>query len=227
VNLTVPLKEVAFRALSVLDATAARLGAVNTLVRERDGWRGFNTDGDGFFDALREAFDGTPTGKQVFVFGAGGAGRAVAIACAVGGADRIVLADLAAERAQGVAGEIRRCAPGVAVDCVAASGAAATTAAAAADLVIQASPVGMKPADAPILDAAAFRDGQWFFDLVYMFPETASMRAAAAGGARAVNGLGMLLHQGARALRLWTGTAPPVSVMRRALEQAVYGHCVV
>lgn len=222
VNLTVPLKEVAFRALGVLDASAARLGAVNTLVREDGGWRGYNTDGDGFLDALREAFDGDPAGKKVFVFGAGGAGRAVAMACAVRGALRVELADLDPARATKVAEEVRSCAPRTVVGCVPAAGAAALAAARSADLVIQASPVGMNPADAPALDRAAFRDGQWFFDLVYMFPETASMRAATAGGALAVNGLGMLLHQGARALRLWTALEPPIAVMRRELEAAVY-----
>jgi shikimate dehydrogenase len=56
-----------------------------------------------------------------------------------------------------------------------------------------------------------------------MFPETAFLRAAREGGARTANGLGMLLHQGARALTIWTGRAAPVAVMRTALEQAVYG----
>ncbi len=223
VNLTVPLKEVAFRNLTALDADAARLGAVNTLVRTPDGWCGHNTDGDGFLAALREAFDIAPEGRSVFVFGAGGAGRAVALTCAVHGARRIVLADLDPERAEKVASDIRRDAPATEVTCVPPADEEARSAAHEADLVLQASPVGMQADDAPVFGADVFRDGQWFFDLVYMYPETVTMRAAAAAGARTANGLGMLLHQGALALRLWTGRHPPVEVMRQALEQAVYG----
>ena len=61
------------------------------------------------------------------------------------------------------------------------------------------------------------------FDLVYMYPETVFMAAARAAGARTANGLGMLLHQGARSLSIWTGKEPPVDVMRKALEREVYG----
>ncbi len=223
VNLTVPLKEVAFRALTALDQGAARLGAVNTLVRTDDGWRGHNTDGDGFIAALHEAFAIDPAGRSVFVFGAGGAGRAVALTCAVNGAHRIVLADLDMVRARDVADEIRRWSPEVAVDCVAPSDPALRTTAQEADLIVQASPVGMKPDDTPALATAAFHDRQYVYDLVYMFPETVTMRAAASAGARTANGLGMLLHQGALALRLWTGVEIPVDIMRNALEYAVYG----
>jgi shikimate dehydrogenase len=61
------------------------------------------------------------------------------------------------------------------------------------------------------------------FDLVYLYPQTSFMRAALSAGARAANGLGMLLHQGARAFEIWTGRQPSASAMRRALEAEVYG----
>ena len=69
----------------------------------------------------------------------------------------------------------------------------------------------------------AFRAGQMAFDLVYMYPETGFMRNARAAGARAANGLGMLLHQGAAAFTIWTGRPAAVDAMRAALERAVYG----
>jgi len=95
VNLTVPLKEVAFRGLPELADSARRLGAVNTVEFCKDGTlRGHNTDADGFIEAVREDFDTTPAGKRVFVLGTGGAGRAVAIACASYGAAEVALADL-------------------------------------------------------------------------------------------------------------------------------------
>ena len=92
-----------------------------------------------------------------------------------------------------------------------------------AQLVVQATPVGMRAGDGSPLAAGAFRSGQLAFDLVYNLPETGFMQAARAGGARAANGLGMLLHQGAAAFSIWTGREAPVAVMRAALEKALYG----
>jgi len=90
------------------------------------------------------------------------------------------------------------------------------------DLVIQASPVGMKKGDPSLLPSEAFRVGQRAFDLIYMYPETAFLSTAKAAGAQIANGLGMLLHQGARAFNIWTGIEPDTGAMRDALEKAVY-----
>jgi shikimate dehydrogenase len=223
VNLTVPLKEVAFRGITDLDESARRLGAVNTVQFLPSGLRGCNTDGKGFLLALDEAFGGGVRGRRVFVVGSGGAGRAVALTCAAEGAAWVGVTDAIPGRSAGVAGEIGRLAPAAKAEAIAAEPAAWNAAAARADLVVQATPVGMKPEDVSPLPASAFRSGQRAIDLVYMYPKTAFTKAAEAGGARAVNGLGMLLHQGAEALRLWTGREPPVKIMRAALEQAVYG----
>lgn len=224
VNLTVPLKEVAFNGMADLDDTARHLGAVNTVEFTGDGgMRGHNTDGYGFLAAMQKAFDCGPAGQSVFVLGSGGAGRAVAITSAVEGASRVVLADLDAERTARVRDEISTMAPDTVVEALEGAGDAWTAAAQAADLVIQATPVGMKPEDPPLLSADAFRRGQMLFDLVYMYPRTAMMQEAATAGARAANGLDMLLYQGARAFTLWTGKEPDVSAMRKALQDSVYG----
>jgi len=91
-----------------------------------------------------------------------------------------------------------------------------------ADLVIQASPVGMKKDDSSLLPKEAFREGQRVFDLIYMYPETAFLSTAKSAGAQIANGLGMLLHQGAKAFEIWTEIQPDVAAMRDALEKAVY-----
>ena len=217
VNLTVPLKEIAFRGLTNLDASAKRLGAVNTIEFKPEGLVGHNTDGYGFLRAHDEAFGCGVQGSNVFVLGAGGAGRAVALMCAEAGAHTITLADLDITRCHKVAGEIRGQFP----DCV--IHVALNTdhwpeAAHAAELVVQATPVGMKATDQALLDAKVFRQGQRFFDLIYWFPRTVHMATARAGGATVSNGLGMLLHQGARAFEIWTGQAAPIAAMRAALE---------
>lgn len=222
VNLTIPHKEVAFRGLDQLDDSATLVGAVNTVQFAENGMIGHNTDGHGFLRAVDEAFGRGVRGDAVFVLGSGGAGRAVALVCAREGAARVTLADMDGARPEAVATEIRSRFPAVEVD-VAVARMEQVAAARDADLVVQATPVGMKDDDLSILEPDAFRAGQRAFDLIYHRSETVFMAAARAGGADVSNGLGMLLHQGARAFEIWTGTEPPVAVMRRALELAVYG----
>lgn len=224
VNLTVPLKEVAFRGLSDLAPSARRLGAVNTVEFLPDGTlRGHNTDGDGFLTALSEAFGQSVEGRRLFILGCGGAGRAVALTAASAGAARVVLADVESARVSRLAEELKGAAPDCHVELVAHEQAAWAAACRAADLAVQCTPVGMKVGEPSLLPPDAFRAGQQVFDLVYMYPETGFMAAARAGGARTANGLGMLLHQGARAFTLWTGQAADVAAMRQALESEVYG----
>lgn len=219
VNLTIPLKEVAFRGLEKLDDSARILGAVNTVEFTKNGMIGHNTDGYGFLKALEEAFGKTVEGDSVFVLGCGGAGRAVALMAALNGAKTVTLADVDAVRVDGLAAEISNMAPKVAVEKSMGGGSASCR---EADLVIQASPVGMKKDDPSLLPPEAFRAGQRAFDLIYMYPETAFLSTAKAAGVQIANGLGMLLHQGARAFKIWTGIDPDVNAMRKALEEKVY-----
>ena len=221
VNLTIPHKEVAFRGLKKLDHSAKLLGAVNT-VQFLDGEMiGHNTDGYGFLKAMDEAFGGSMAGAAAFVLGCGGAGRAVALMMAGAGVAQLVLADVDKAKLAAVEEELTRLYPAVGIRLVSAKD-EQVKACRAADIVVQATPVGMKQTDAPLLGAEAFREGQRAFDLIYMYPETVFMAQAAKGGARTANGLGMLLHQGAGAFRIWTGTEPDVDAMRAALQAAVY-----
>jgi shikimate dehydrogenase len=220
VNLTIPLKETAFAGLTDLDDTARRFRAVNTVRFTPDGFQGFNTDGQGILRALRESFDLQLRGCDVFILGCGGAGRAVALMCAVEGASQIRLADRTPARALRVAEEIRLLAPQIPVST--GSLADAPHACHSAQLAIQATSVGLKPGDPSLLPPEAFRSDQWAYDLIYHVPETPWMAAAAQAGAQTANGLGMLLHQGAEAFTIWTQREAPVNVMRRALENALY-----
>ncbi len=222
VNLTVPHKEIAFQGLKNLAESAKLLGAANTVEFTEDGMVGHNTDGYGFLQALEEAFGKTVEGASVFVLGCGGAGRATALMAATKGAKSLVLADIDAERVQRLEDEIKALIPALeiiqALDKPKQVGFCREC-----DLVVQASPVGMKKADPSLLPPEAFRKGQRAFDLIYMYPETTFLTTAREAGAEIANGLGMLLHQGARAFEIWTGTKPSVPAMRRALEEAVYG----
>ena len=222
VNLTVPHKEVAFRGLEKLDESAKLFGAANTVEFTEDGMVGHNTDGYGFLKALEEAFGKTVENDAVFVLGCGGAGRATALQAAVKGAKSLVLADIDAERVQRLEAEVKSLAPAIEIFQALEKGSQIELCR-GCDLVVQASPVGMKKTDPSLLPPEAFREGQRAFDLIYMYPETAFLTTAREGGAAIANGLGMLLHQGARAFEIWTGTEPSVSAMRKALEDAVYG----
>ena len=222
VNLTVPHKEIAFHGLEKLDESALLFGAANTVEFTDEGMVGHNTDGYGFIKALEEAFGKSVEGDAVFVLGCGGAGRAIALQSAVKGARSIVLADIDADRVRRLKDEIIGLTPNVEVvealcDCEKAE------LCRACDLVVQASPVGMKEGDPSLLPSEAFRAGQRAFDLIYMYPETAFLTTAREAGAGIANGLGMLLHQGARAFEIWTGIEPDIPAMRQALEEAVYG----
>jgi len=220
VNLTIPLKEVAFQGLDVLDESARILGAVNTVEFSENGLIGHNTDGYGFLKALEEAFGKSAEGDHVFVLGCGGAGRAVALMAAFDGAKSITLADVDLKRMSDLKEEMAKKTPNVTVQF--ASEASKFKQCREAGLVIQASPVGMKKEDGSLLPAEAFGEGQRVFDLIYMYPETAFLSTAKAEGAQIANGLGMLLHQGAKAFEIWTGKQPDVAAMRDALEKAVY-----
>lgn len=224
VNLTVPLKEIAFRGLTDLDDSARLLGAVNTVEFRPDGiLRGHNTDGAGFLAALQEAFGLSCKGISLFVIGSGGAGRAVALVAASAGAAAVTVADVLPEKASALATEITTRFPKVQAKALPADKATWNKEAAQCALVAQCSTAGMKPTDESPLTSSAFHQGQYLFDLVYMQPETVTMKVAASAGARTSNGLGMLLHQGARSFRIWTGLEPDTASMKQALQEHVYG----
>lgn len=223
VNLTVPLKEVAFQGLTIHARSAELAKSVNTLEFMDNGEiRGHSTDGEGFVTACYEAFNTTPKGQSVFVLGCGGAGRAVAITCAMEGASVITLGDIDHLRIQTLADELQQLAPALPVKHAGTSIETWTKAARESDLVIQATPIGMRKEDPPALPPEAFYSGQRVYDLIYMYPQTSTMQAASTSGAMTANGLGMLLHQGARSFEIWTGRKPDTTAMRLALEKAVY-----
>ena len=193
---------------------ADALGAVNCVVADAGVLVGHNTDGEGFVASLRRGAAFDPSGRRCVVAGAGGAARAVVYALASAGAAEVVVVGRTPERARaaaavaGVAGRT-----GVAAD------------ASVAELVVDATPTGMDGtaavADAPLIDPHLLGPGQLVVDLVYRPPVTPWLEAAAAGGARTLGGLGMLVHQAAAQVSLWTGLAAPVEVMWEAARRGL------
>ncbi|MBI2104329.1 MAG: shikimate dehydrogenase [Candidatus Omnitrophica bacterium] len=218
-NVTVPLKEPALRLMDRLDGSARAAGAVNTIaIRDRH-TVGYNTDGIGFARAVSELGWRPRQGAQAVVLGAGGAARAVAWELARRGTGCVAIANRHPARAKRLAAWLsRRRLP----SCVCAVPLGEVDVG-AADLVVNATTVGMRAGDRPLIDPRALCRGAIVYDLVY-HRETALVRGARRRGCVAAGGLSMLLYQGAESLRIWLKRPPPVEAMRRALMRAITAH---
>ncbi|KUK83284.1 MAG: Shikimate dehydrogenase [Pelotomaculum thermopropionicum] len=222
VNVTVPHKQAVLPFLDELSEAARLAGAVNTIVN-RSGWLyGDNTDGKGFLRSLDEGAAFVPSGRTALILGAGGAARAVASELALAGAKKLVVVNRSLERAARLAGFVTE-KTGVRAEVVPWPATESDTIAdevlREADLVVQTTSLGMYPGvmSTVPLPYEWFRPGQVACDLVYNPVETLFLRKAARAGATVVDGLGMLLHQGALSFEMWTGAAAPLEVMRNVL----------
>ena len=178
VNLTKFLtKEIAFQGLSQLDETARLYGAVNTVAFNDNEMIGYNTDGYGFLKALEESFGKRVENDRVFILGCGGAGRAIALLAAKEGASSIILADINQSRIEQLINEVSSQFPSAKID-YAIDKESQINQCKSADLVIQASPVGMNLDDEVLLPNEAFHSNQRVFDLIYMYPETGILSVA-------------------------------------------------
>lgn len=233
-NLTVPHKLLALDMVDVVDERARLWGAVNTIVFEtRDAsgnWvslaqagdgplteirsHGFNTDADAIIQSLKEDFAWPDLrGATVLLLGAGGAAHAAALRLAQEGIGQLYLVNRTVEKAKELGASISKKHPQLKVIV----GYPNET----VDLVINATSLGLKDGDsAPIdLDWLCSRRPARVYDMIYRPMETALLRQAKAIGCEVANGAGMLLYQGAEALRLWSGVEPPIKTMRAALER--------
>ena len=221
-NVTIPHKEAVAGLVDEVDEVARRLRAVNTIVKAGGRLIGRNTDEYGFMRSLRERGGFDPAGKSAALLGAGGAARAAAFGLAGAGAARLTIANRTPERAEALANEARR--DGCEVEAVPADADALAEVCGEADLVVNATSVGMRhgptEGESPLPDGA-IRPGAVVFDMVYTPTETPLLGQAAAAGARPVGGLPMLVFQGAASFRMWTGVEAPVRVMFAAAEAAM------
>ncbi len=213
-NLTIPLKEEALE-LDFLqaDELALAIGAVNTISfgdRDRVSQiRGHNTDGWGALLALQDA-DVRIDGSRVLLIGAGGAARAVAYTLEKEGAE-ISIANRNLRRAHDLATSV-----GGMGFCLC----DLERLVAQADIIINATSVGMRAGDARLFDGRLLQGRQAVFDIVYN-RDTELLQDARAAGSVAIDGVMMLVYQGAKALEIWTGAKAPVDLMERAVRGAL------
>jgi len=212
-NVTIPFKE---KALDVVNADplAKEIGAVNT-IDFKGGVNGYNTDGIGAKRAL-EKHNIKVKDKRVLLLGAGGAARAIAFQLAHDGAG-LVIVNRTAPRAIKLARDVRSIgdAIGTDMDDIA-------TLVEKADILINSTSVGMCPdVDKTLVTADMMRPDLVVFDIVYNPIETRLLKEARKAGALTIDGVNMLVHQGAESFRIWTGQEAPVNVMEDAVRCAL------
>ncbi|CAB4244709.1 Shikimate dehydrogenase (NADP(+)) [Methylacidimicrobium sp. AP8] len=213
-NCTAPLKQEMYRLCQRRATSAIRLGSVNTVLHENGVLEGYNTDGRGWVLAVEEAFSVSLRDLRILFLGLGGAGAALARQASWEGCPLLLLANRTASKASSLAAELEQRSR---ITVVPWEKAALAEAAANADLIV--SSVAEDPLflqDPGFLDRL-FGPKNFVLDLRYWPTKLPLLEAARERGARAANGLGMLLHQAALAFELWTSTPAPISVMREAL----------
>ncbi len=215
-NVTMPHKEALLRLVDELGEAARLAGAVNTVVVGEGGsLRGLNTDGSGFVEACEE--EGVSfSGRRVLILGAGGAAAAIAVAVLAEGASRLCVVNRTEGRAKELCARLSVVAGGAEVQPRQFS--ELGEAAAAADVLINATYLGMRKEDPLPFPNWSITADKLVCDAVYLRgEETALIRLARTAGSRAVSGARMLLYQGVQAQRVWTGREPNVEVMSEAL----------
>lgn len=210
VNITVPHKEKVIPFLDAVSEEVSFIGAVNTIENNNGFLRGYNTDGRGFMESISEA--GIPCeGRRVLIIGAGGACRAVGYYLSQK-VKHLHIFDIDEQKREQVVRDL-----GALRDNVTSLKRLDTLH--DIDIVINATPLGLKDTDPPPLDTSLLSGEMTVCDLIYR--DTAILKAASEKGCRTLNGLGMLLYQGVLAFEIWTGIRPPAETMRKALRCAL------
>jgi shikimate dehydrogenase len=209
-NLTVPHKEAVMPVLNKLSPEASFIGAVNTVVSDHLGrLTGHNTDGRGYIHSLEEA-DVDVEGKRVLILGSGGAARAVSWYLCLSKAEVFIHARNPETSTRLVNDLLINYKNVSALESLDGEDSIESM-----DIIINATPLGLKETDPMPLDTAKLHSSQVASDLIYA--NTPFLKEAAGKGLKTVNGLGMLLWQGVLASELWTGQRPPVETMRKVL----------
>jgi shikimate dehydrogenase len=218
-NLTVPHKILALDLIAEINTEARAIGAVNTLVYQDNGYHGFNTDGYGMSAGISQDLGLSLPGTDIILLGAGGAARGAAVECIrlgckslwIGNRSRQSL-DALIQQIQPICGSVRM--QGFVLNDVPANLPAGA-------LLINATSAGLRPDEPPPIDLERLPRPVGVFDMVYNPRHPPLLMAAARLGIPFANGLAMLVHQGARALSLWTGMPAPSAVMQTAAETAL------
>ncbi len=221
INCTIPHKVEVLKYLDEVAPDAKLIGAVNTIVNDGGKLIGHNTDGKGFLRSVQDDAGVDVRGKHVVFLGAGGAARAMSVELALADASHITLVNRDAARGQDLTQLLNR-STNTQAEFVQWQGEYAIPK--SCDILVNATPVGLYPdvGNLPAVNLLTLRPDLLVCDVIPNPPNTAFLQAAHSAGTRTLDGLGMLVYQGAAAFKLWTGVDAPVDVMRKALEN-VFG----
>jgi len=210
VNITIPHKESVIPYLDNVNEEALFIGAVNTIVNQKGTLIGHNTDGRGFMRSLSEN-NVSPENKKILIAGAGGASRAIGYYLSQK-ADRLYLFDIDKIKLEKLASDLSKIRDNISIlnD---------TADLSHFDILINATPLGLKTTDPVPFDVSVLSSHQTVCDLIYK--NTPLLSHAAKKGCKTIDGLGMLLWQGVLAFELWTQTSPPVDIMKTALMNGI------
>ena len=221
-SLTIPHKQTALPIMDHVSREARLMGAINTVKVVEGKLHGFNTDGPGLSAAILEKFCIPLRDLRVLILGgAGGAGRAITVQCAIEGCPSITVANRNPAKGESLASEIHQ-SLGKEVSSISLECEDLRTALSSVNLIINATPLGMKADDAsplPHLAEGLLTSKHLVYDTVYSGGETALLKQARSAGARSASGFSMLLHQGALQNALWFGEQAPIEKMRAALKE--------
>lgn len=217
-SLTIPHKQASLPFMDQVSREARLMGAINT-VAVRDGkLHGYNTDGPGLSAAILEEFGIPLKERRVLILGgAGGAGRAITVQCALEGSPSVIIANRNKEKGDLLAQEIQEHLD-FPISSIPMTAESLGLAMKSADLIVNATPLGMKAGDPSPLPEGLLTKDHLVYDTVYSGGETTLLRQARSAGARCAGGFSMLLHQGALQNELWFGAPAPLETMREALQ---------
>ncbi len=220
VNVTIPYKQAVIPYLDELSPEAQACQAVNLIQNLDDRLIGHNTDGPGFMASLAE--EGITRLTRVLIIGAGGAARSVVYELARAGSTRIDILDLLQERAAALARFVNQTGSAQAFGHIMGESVWAELSP-AADLVVNCSPVGMFPdvADSPVNSLDMLKPEAVVYDLIYNPPTTRFLSMAKAMTLKTINGVSMLVHQGALTLKILTGAEPPLAYMKEVINHSI------
>jgi shikimate dehydrogenase len=240
-NLTVPHKILALDMVDILDNSAKKWGAVNTICfeakEEKNVWtplgqatdlpmgelrtKGYNTDADGITLALQNDLKLNLKNLKVLFLGAGGAGRVAALKLAEEKVAKLYLVNRTISKAEELATEIKKRYSSTSVHVGYPKNISEKI-----DLILNSTSLGLNESDPLPIDENKFSlvNADSVFDMIYNPAETKLLAKAKASGCNTSNGLGMLLWQGVKALEIWSGQTAPVEVMRNALTNYIYGN---
>lgn len=221
-NLTIPHKIIAVDLVHRIDSAAADAEAVNTLRLMGNGhYEGFNTDGHGVTAGIAEDLGRTINGSPIVLLGAGGAARAAAITCLHGECRSLWIGNRSQANLHALVDQLTPTARRMGIPLHTFDLGAPPAAMPPDAIVINATASGLKPGEPPPIDLAKIPGMPCVYDMVYNPPVTPLIQAAHDLGLVAANGLTMLVHQGARALEIWTEQAVRADIMLQACQEAL------